>query len=134
MMTTACSTATHNGKATKTRRPTGATATARNVLSRPAVGAEPVLRKAYRRHEVVHRLEGEGSQVELLADVLHHAAVVLAGRVDVLRDVGFLALAFADVAPGYEIVLVLGAGEVYEVAWEQERRAGDAHVHLAASL
>ena len=106
----------------------------RDVLARPAVGAEHVARKADCGDEVVHGLEREGREVQLLADVLDHPLVVRTVRVDVLCDVRALAFLAADIAAGNEIVLVLRTREVDEPAGIEERRTRDADVRLLTPL
>ena len=106
----------------------------RNVLARPAVGAEPIAGNSDRRHEIVDRLERERRQIELLADKLDHAPVLSAFMVDILRNVGALAFMTADIAAGDKIVLVLRAREIDEPAGIEKRRTGDTHVHFAAAV
>ena len=98
------------------------------VLTAPAVGAELVFGEADSLDYVVDALEGEGREVQLLADIFHHALVGFAIRIGVLLDIGVFAFLVANVAAGNQVVFVLGTGEVDELAGVNQRRACDTHV------
>ena len=70
----------------------------RDVLARPAVGAETVTREPDRGDEIVDSLKRKRGKVQLFANELDHALVGLAVRIDVLRYVGVLPLVPANVA------------------------------------
>ena len=77
----------------------------RDVLARPAVGAETVAREPDRGNEIVDSLKRKRGKIQLLADELYHALVGLAVGIDVLRDVGVLPLVPANVAASNEVIL-----------------------------
>ena len=86
------------------------------VLAAPAVSAELLGREPDGVYQVVDALERKSRQVQVLADVFHHSLVGFAIRVGVLRDIGILAILFADVATRNEVELALGTREVDELA------------------
>ena len=100
----------------------------RVVLAGPAEGAELFGRETDGVNQVVDTLERKGREVQLLADVFHHALVGIAIGVGVFFQARMFAFLVADVAAGNQVVFVLAAGEVDELAGEHERRAGDTHV------
>ena len=98
------------------------------VLAAPAVGAELVGGETDSVNQVVDALERKRRQVELLADVFHHSFVGFAIRIGVLVQIGIFAFLVADVTTGNQVVLVLAAGEVNELAGKNQWRASDTHV------
>ena len=100
------------------------------VLTTPAVSAELVFGQANGVNHVVDALERKRREVQLLADVFHHALVGFAIGVCVLLDIGVFAFLVTNVATGNQVVFVLGTGEVDELARINERRASDTHVRL----
>ena len=68
----------------------------RRILTRPAIGAEPILGKSDRLDEIIYRLELERGQIKFFADVVNHPRIGRAIRIDVFRDIRALAFMAAD--------------------------------------
>lgn len=98
------------------------------VLTSPAVGAELIFRKTDSLDQVIDALEGEGSQVQVATDVVHHVLVFLGIRVGVLVQICVFAFLFADIATSDQVVHALGTGEVDELTGVNQRRASDTHM------
>ena len=83
----------------------------------------------------LQRVEAQGGEAETLAHDFHHAVVLgRAGRGILIKVLVLIALQLLDDAARYQLQRTLGSGEADEGAGIDERRTGDADVHLLGAV